>query len=51
MTDVSVRYLQHGDYPRPQERSTYATGLLLTLAGVLLMTPDALLIRLIDVES
>ena len=51
MTDVSFRYLHHGVPPRPQERSTYATGLLLTLAGVLLMTPDALLIRLIDVES
>ncbi|MGI9385992.1 MAG: DMT family transporter [Methyloligellaceae bacterium] len=51
MADLTVRYNQRAAQPVGQGRSTYATGLLLTLTGVLLMTPDALLIRLIDVES
>lgn len=32
------------------EQGTYRHGLMLTIIGVLLMTPDALLIRLIDVD-
>lgn len=35
----------------PSERSNYLRGLGLTFIGVLLMTPDALLIRLIDVDG
>ncbi len=37
--------------PRESEANAHARGLFLTVCGVLLMTPDALFIRLIDADT